>query len=211
MARLPQLIRFARKHKLKICTIQVAHQVRRSREKLVERMEMVKMEAITANLICICIARSWTGRIIWRWCAGTWRSKESVGARPQRMPTGDVFGSRRCDFGPQLHQAMRMVAESGRGVVVYMRQEGRGIGLAPDQNTNYERGYDFVEANKKLGYRHGPARIRPPARKSSRTWASISGCLRTIPRRWWGWKVTEWRLWSKCRSRSGRIRATRNT
>ena len=68
--------------------------------------------------------------------------------------TGDVFGSKRCDCGPQLHQAMRQVADEKQGVIVYMRQEGRGIGLAPKIKAYklQEQGFDTIEANRKLGY-----------------------------------------------------------
>src|SRR5678815_4184035 len=128
MARLPELLKFARKHRLKICTIADLIEFRRTREKLVERVEVVQMPTeygdfdlhlyrskidLQHHLAVVC---------------GEVAGKPNVLVRVHsECLTGDVFGSKRCDCGTQLHQAMRQVAQAGRGVVVYMRQEGRGI------------------------------------------------------------------------------------
>ncbi|MFO7791251.1 MAG: bifunctional 3,4-dihydroxy-2-butanone-4-phosphate synthase/GTP cyclohydrolase II [Bacteroidales bacterium] len=155
MARLPELIKIANKFDLKIIAIKDLIAYRLENESLIERGKRVHLPTDYGMFDLIPFRQTSTGHEHIALIKGEWKEKDKVLVRVHSSCiTGDIFGSQRCDCGDQLHASMRMIEKEGRGVVIYMNQEGRGIGLMSkiEAYKLQEEGMDTVEANIHLGY-----------------------------------------------------------
>lgn len=156
MARMPELKEIAKKHDLKIVTIKDLIEYRIQNESLIEKEVDIQLPTNFGDFELHAYRQLTNGQLHLALVKGEWKEDEPVMVRVHSSCiTGDIFGSCRCDCGPQLQTAMKMVEEAGKGVIVYMNQEGRGIGLLNKLKAYklQEQGRDTVEANEDLGFK----------------------------------------------------------